>query len=961
MNALRPMTLAFLFMTFLLSIRLGAQTAQITIPGSSVVNLANGFAQPYGVALDKSGNLFVVQDGSGSSAPSGPGLYEILASSGYTTVAPLASGSFVEPYGVALDASGNVFVTDLSSDTLSEVLAPAYTTVVPLATFGFPVCVAVDADGNAFVADLGSAAVDEVVRAGGYKDVIALGSGWMRPTGVAVDGNGTVYVADQGYAAVQEMTAASGYSTVAPIGPAIFNQADAVAVDSGGNLYVADYGTESVTEIVAAGGYTTTTPLLSDVGDTEGIAVDPKGDVFTAENDNNAVQEIVAAPTPVTSLNFGTISLGSTAQTLTLEFTFTSGGTILAPAVLTQGVAGQDFLNAGTGTCAAGNYGSGANCTVSVSFMPRFAGARNGAVELLNSAAVPIVMAYVTGVGSGPQIGFAPPKETTLASGFNLPQGVAVDGAGNVVVGDTGSNAVEEIPAGGGAAKTLGSGFSQPQGVAVDGAGNVFVADAGNSAVKEILAPQYTTVNTLGSGFDRPTAVQVDGNGDVYVEDTGDDSEKEILFAGGYTTVITLTSGITFPSATKAVAANGNLFIADTYNNRVLKQDYADAPSVSFANTVVGATSTDSPKTVALENLGNQDIVVSGVIYPTDFSGAGQGANPCILATELLPGRQCDVTIYFTPQAPGNLVESVTPQYNLPNAPGAQLAITASGTATPAASKAALTSPAPGTVLSGSSVLFTWTGAAHASGYSLWLGSTGVGSSNLYDSHATTGTAVTVTGLPVNGETIYARIYTIVNGAALYNDYTYTAASLSPAVLSSPAAGGILPGPNAAFSWSAVSGATGYSIWVGSAGVGSSDLYKGATVTGTSISVGNLPINEETVYIRLNTSFNGVLVSNDYVYTAALPGALSSPAPGFALPGSTVTFSWTPGLGNVTGYSLWIGTSGIGSHNLYDSGATTGTSVTVKNLPTDGINIYVSLHTFLNGVTETTNQTYIAQ
>jgi hypothetical protein len=57
----------------------------------------------------------------------------------------------------------------------------------------------------------------------------------------------------------------------------------------------------------------------------------------------------------------------------------------------------------------------------------------------------------------------------------------------------------------------------------------------------------------------------------------------------------------------------------------------------------------------------------------------------------------------------------------------------------------------------------------------LGIGSTGVGSYNLFNSTPITATQVSVTGLPTNGEKLYARLYSLINGAWQYNDYTYTA------------------------------------------------------------------------------------------------------------------------------------------------------------------------------------------
>jgi len=78
---------------------------------------------------------------------------------------------------------------------------------------------------------------------------------------------------------------------------------------------------------------------------------------------------------------------------------------------------------------------------------------------------------------------------------------------------------------------TLGSGFNNPFGVAVDGSGNVFVGDSRNNAVKEILAlGGYTTVNTFGSGFNGPSGVAVDGSGNVFVADSSNNAVKQIYF-----------------------------------------------------------------------------------------------------------------------------------------------------------------------------------------------------------------------------------------------------------------------------------------------------------------------------------------------------------------------------------------------------------------------------------------------
>ena len=72
---------------------------------------------------------------------------------------------------------------------------------------------------------------------------------------------------------------------------------------------------------------------------------------------------------------------------------------------------------------------------------------------------------------------------------------------------------------------------------------------------------------------------------------------------------------------------------------------------------------------------------------------------------------------------------------------------------------AALTSPAPNTTFTGSSATFTWTAGLGVTQYALGIGSTGVGSYNLFNSTPITAPAVSVTGLPTNAEKLYARLY----------------------------------------------------------------------------------------------------------------------------------------------------------------------------------------------------------
>ncbi|MGB6688859.1 MAG: MBG domain-containing protein [Terracidiphilus sp.] len=260
----------------------------------------------------------------------------------------------------------------------------------------------------------------------------------------------------------------------------------------------------------------------------------------------------------------------------------------------------------------------------------------------------------------------ASPTIRTLGSGFNAPEGVAVDGSGNVFVADTYNNAVKEMLAVNGSVpttptiNTLGSGFSQPAGVAVDGSGDVFVADSNNNAVKEMLAvsgsiPSTPTINTLGSGFNIPSDVAVDANGDVFVIDYGDNTLKEMLAVSGSIpasdpTIVTLGGGFNQPPAI-GLDGSGDVFVADFGNNLVKE---VTPPGGSFGEVNVGSASAAA---VNLEfifdtagTLGSTSVVMQGKTG-MDFSDAG--GDTCLANTAYTAGESCQINVSFKPAAPG--------------------------------------------------------------------------------------------------------------------------------------------------------------------------------------------------------------------------------------------------------------------------------------------------------------------
>jgi hypothetical protein len=162
-----------------------------------------------------------------------------------------------------------------------------------------------------------------------------------------------------------------------------------------------------------------------------------------------------------------------------------------------------------------------------------------------------------------------------------------------------------------------------------------------------------------------------------------------------------------------------------------------------------------------------------------------------------------------------------------------------------------LTAPAPQSVLSGPSVTFSWSANAAATQYWLYVSGTGLGGSELYNQSTGTALSASVSGLPMDGRTIYVRLWYLAGGNWLFSDYLYTATGAAQRPqMSTPTPGATLAGTSQTFGWSAGSGVSQYWLYVGSS-VGGSDLYNQSTGTNLSTAVNNLPADRRTLYVRL--------------------------------------------------------------------------------------------------------------
>ncbi|HKR28776.1 MAG TPA: Ig-like domain repeat protein [Acidobacteriaceae bacterium] len=572
---------------------------------------------PFGVAVDKAGNLFLTDYNNSR-------VLEVPAGCVSTACQIVVQTSGLNnPTAVALDANGDVFVADYHNNRIVEVprSSTGFGTQVTLPSTGqnLPTGLAVDHAGDLYIANndytgtTPSRVIELPWNGSSYGAPVTIVNWLTNPSGLAMDGSGDLFVTDVSANKVVELPpgcVSSACQILVPTGATVNDPG--VTTDLAGDVFIASFGSNEVLE-VPHGCSSTACQMYVGHGMNEpaGVAVDGFGNIFIADYANNQIEKVNQ-----NSLSLGAVNIGSSAGA-TAEFTFNSAVTLNTTtpySVLTQGATGLDFSDAGGSTCAGTAYSAGQSCIVKVTFLASRTGVANGAAVLFDSNGNPIATAYLSGIGLGPQLTFRPGTQAALGSGLQSASGVALDRKGNIYVADSLSRTVEElvapayttvVPLGG----TFS--FSNPVSLALDAAGNIFVADKGSASIDEILAPAYTTVNALGSGFNAPSGVAVDGSGNVYVADSGNNAIKEMPEAGGYASVATLAISFSSPAGV-AVDGGGNVFVADTGNNAVKEIVAIDGqiPPSPTINTLASGFS--APSAVALDSVANLYVADAG-------------------------------------------------------------------------------------------------------------------------------------------------------------------------------------------------------------------------------------------------------------------------------------------------------------------------------------------------------------
>ena len=305
---------------------------------------------------------------------------------------------FDNPFGVALDSGGNLYVADKGNHTIRKVTSGGVvTTVAGLAgsvgstdatgtdaRFNQPTGVAVGPEGDIYVADSANDAVRRIstdgavttlsgtAGSGGSTDGTGSAALFRQPYGLAIDSGGNLYVADFGNNSIRKVTqqgttttlaGAEGTSTAtntlgepAPAGhadgtgaAASFNQPTGIAIDGSGNLYVSDTGNDTIRKVTAAGVVTTVAGSPGSAGSADGtgsaarfngprgLTVDGSGNIYVADAGNSLVRKITSAGVVTT--------LAGLAGNFAVEFGTGSSAILDVPAGIAVDSAGDLYLS----------------------------------------------------------------------------------------------------------------------------------------------------------------------------------------------------------------------------------------------------------------------------------------------------------------------------------------------------------------------------------------------------------------------------------------------------------------------------------------------------------------------------------------------------------------------------------------------------------------------------------------
>ena len=597
---------------------------------------------PYGVSVDGEGNVYITDYTNNRirRVDGATGIITTVAGDGTAGFAgdggPGTEARLSQPCGVSVDGAGNVYIADSGNHRIRRVdgATGIITTVAGNGTAGFsgdggpaidarlyaPCGVLVAGPGNLLIADKSNHRIRRVDGATGIITTVAgngtagfsgddgpaIGASLSAPFRVSADGADNLYIADPGNHRVRRVDGATGIiTTVAgngsagssgnggPATDASLDEPYGVSVDGSGNLYIADKGTHNVRRVDWETGIITTVAGGGGAGIVDGlpatqvclhwprgVTVDGSGNYYIADEHLHRILRVDGATGIITRL--------------------AGDGT--------AGFSGDGGPAIGASLCYPRSL------SVDGSENLYIADTNNHRIRRVDGATGTITTMAGNGI-----YGFSGDGGPAIDARLSYPQGVCVDGSGNLYIAHANSHRIRRVDGATGIISTVaGNGTTglsgdggpateaslwNPHGVSVDASGNLYIADKSNSCIRRVDGATgiITTVAGIGTvGFsgdggpatearlNSPYGVLVDGPGNLLIADR---SNHRIRRVDGATGIITTVAGngtagfsgdggpateasLWYPNKV-SVDVSGSIYVADSGNHRIRRVDGA--------------------------------------------------------------------------------------------------------------------------------------------------------------------------------------------------------------------------------------------------------------------------------------------------------------------------------------------------------------------------------------------------
>jgi sugar lactone lactonase YvrE len=625
-------------------------------------NIIRGaFGSISGFIISQNGDAYITDTNTNSIRKISPaGVITTIAGSGISGFADGTgtNAEFAGPQGLAVDASGNIYVADTNNQLIRKVTPTGVVTTIAGnpgiggfadgtgtdALFSNPNDVAIGPDGNIYIADFSSSSIRKVTPGGvvttlagnpsspGAADGTGTNAQFNGPYGLAVDANGDIYVSDFYNHLIRKVTPAGVVTTLAGSGApgsadgtgadAYFNYPGKLSISSNGDIYISEPNNQLIRKVTPLGVVTTVAMATP-------TALKIYSDILHFTN-NTSIQTITG------SRSFATMSITD----------YTSSISIVQTTNLIAGIPNLGGSNNGTSRGAAFNNPNNITSGPDGNFY--VADTQNHCIRKVTPAGI-----VTTFVGLPGNPGFY--NETGTNATFNGPRDIAFGPDGNMYIGDTSNHRIRKVTPAGVVTTLAGTGivgyndgtgtnayFNLPSGLAVGPDGNIYVADQSNHLIRKVTpAGVVTTIagNPGTSGFadgtgtdtqfNYPTGLAVDASGNIYVADQGNHSIRKVTPAGIVTTLAgnPVSTGPADGTGTDAqflypydvaIGLDGNIYVADKENHSIRKITPAGVVTTIAGNPGVAGNADGTGTDALFYNPSGLTVAANGDIYVAD-------------------------------------------------------------------------------------------------------------------------------------------------------------------------------------------------------------------------------------------------------------------------------------------------------------------------------------------------------